>query len=250
MLIKDNQMFIVTLIVILMPIWLFAMDNEKTVPKKKYEVNLNSNLFLPDGVVSTIAKNDGSQPDIVYVRGKGGYKVPETYEDYYCSLADTASIDDERYLMHVKQNFFVQLCVQASKAHGLDMQSFRHLVQKIKVGIIDKNAQIVQLTEKDLNHRLLSYIPYGRINVLVNDKKFRLMFLEKTKPIAQKLPADDSADRFPYLFPENPADGFSFKGCDREYTGEKELVVFDYDFALHPAHHAGVVEAFNKLVSE
>lgn len=188
--------------------------------------------------------------EIIYIRGEYcGYnkwhKVPELYDKFYLSLAGTVQQHDTTQRRYMHNSLFIQLCVQAAKATMLDQKPLQELFYKIRVGIINHHAEIVRMTEKDLEHRLLSYIPCGKIHALVNDKKVQLGFVTESEVIKQPMPTQCQSD----LFPEDPSHGCSWMGHKLVDTGEQELKA-DYDFTSNQAHHAHIVEAFNKLLGK
>lgn len=184
----------------------------------------------------TVPRNDGTFPDDVYLDSK--FKIKETYDNYFYSLAETASEDDTLPHMMVRPAIFAQLCVQASKAHNLDKQPFQELVNKIKAGIIDKDADMVTMTNKDGKHRLLSYIPQGQIHSLVNNKKVEIMFIVKMASIGSEAPPKFQVDK-------------SFCGKRLKPTGEEEIVVGrDYTFQSDINHHIAVLTEFQKLITQ
>jgi hypothetical protein len=212
---------------LLMPALLVAMDD-----------------FLEEGVLF----QGDADSEVVYISGEHvgdrRRKIPEVYDKFYRSFADTAQEHDTTQRRHMHNALFMQLCVQASKARTLDMKPFQELLYKIRSGIINYHTELVHMTEKDLEYRLLSYIPYGTIHALVNDKKVRFWFERKTAAIKQPMPAKYRAD----LFPEDPSQGSSWTGDDIVDTGELELKILDYDFTANQTHHGAVVEMFNKLI--
>jgi hypothetical protein len=189
---------------------------------------------------------DKAERRIGYVLDPEGRRIPEVYNTYFCSLADTMSADDVRYDMMVKKEIFVQLCVQASKATDITMEPFQTLLQKIKTGTIKHHADIVRLTKKDMYHRLLSYIPYGRFYAKINDKITGLGFEIKTEPNDTAIPEDFNFGDFP----EDPSQCHSYAGRERKETGEEELKVHDYTFTSNQAHHSAVIESFNTLIRQ
>lgn len=166
-------------IMLLMPFWLSAMDD-----------------FLEEGILF----QGDADSEVIYVSGEHvgnrRRKVPELYDKFYYSLADTAQKHDTTQRRHMHNALFIQLCVQASKATTLDTKPFQELLYKVRSGIINYHAELVHMTEKDLEHRLLSYIPYGTIHALVNDKKVRFWFERKAEIIKQPMPAKYRSDLF------------------------------------------------------
>lgn len=213
--------------------------------------HFDPHYVLPRGCISFGVKNDGT-PEIVYVHDDYGNTVQETFYRYFCDLRATASDDDHTFNRYVKPAIFKQLCVQAAKVQNVDTKPFHELLTKIKKGTINPNANKVRMTEKDMNHRLLSYIPYGYVFALINDRKVEIMFETYTRFIGdpqedeplEKIDNDPEDSEF--LFPEY-REGRSYAGRNFELTGEKELAIIGYNFESDRVHHAAIVDSFTKL---
>lgn len=99
-----------------------------------------------------------------------------SWETFYHSLEETQSDDDNDKRIRMKKATLRQLLVQASKNTTLDPQPRQEFLEKIKSGIIDIHCKgDIYMTNKDGNHRLLSYIPASKSKrfciCLINDKK-------------------------------------------------------------------------------
>lgn len=191
----------------------------------------------------TTPKNDGSLDDHVYVNDRSGGKIIETYDSYIYALEKTALEDDVLLHISIPRPLFFQLCVQASKAHALDKNPFKELLQKLKSNAIHHNEATIKLTKRDTFHRLLSYIPCGKVHALVNDKKVKINIMvalhEPAEPIQQGTEFGD--------FP-GPDVIKSCRGQDLKPSGEKRLTV-NFDFEKDTEHHAKVVAAFAELIA-
>lgn len=199
---------------------------------------------LPEGCISSGVENKGLS-EVIYVHDQNGRTVTETFFRYYRDLQATAAADDIVVNRYANQAVFAQFCVQASKTQNVDKKAFQELLTKIKAGIINADTDTVRMTAKDMNHRLLSYIPYGHLYALVNDRKVRLTFeqyFQKPGPIATAANFDHS------LFPKFGEGHSSAGGPAFKWTDEEELTV-DYKFESQPEHHAAVTTAFLKLLS-
>ncbi len=196
--------------------------------------------------------------DVWVSDGRGG-RVKEIYDHYLSPLAETEQADDTVKLARVQQPFFIQLCVQASKARDLDQKPFHELLEKIKNGTIDSGACLVMMTKKDQVHRLLSYIPTGKVHCLVNNKKVELLFsgfeTEEDKiynaPLReayQKHKSETAKDE------EGASDIMITRGYrppfTPKYSGSEIASTFSYDFAADKEHHAKVVAEFNALLKK
>ncbi|CAN5205935.1 hypothetical protein BH09DEP1_BH09DEP1_1730 [soil metagenome] len=186
-----------------------------------------------------VCKTD-SNGDIL-VRDQNGGWVKETYTEFFCSSAETASEDDSAHLMRVKKSLFIHLCVQASKAQGCDKYAFQELLHKIKSGAIDKSAPVVTMTIKDGMHRLLSYIPFGSFYCIVNNKKVKVSLesFETEQDTVENLQIPKAP---PFVFGQsyNPSHSLKFKksGCE----------ISAGDFAGDMPHHAKIVAEFEELI--
>lgn len=198
----------------------------------------------------TSPKNDGSADDVVYLDRE--HKIKETYNNYLCSLAETAQEDDQVILARVKQPLFIQLCVQASKAVNLDRQPFNELLKKIKEGTIDSTASLVMMTKKDQIHRLLSYIPTGKAHSLVNNKKVEILLsaFETEEDKMYNAPLREAYQKHK----SEPELGWITRGYrppfTAKYSGSEIADMFSYDFAADKEHHAKVVAEFNELIKK
>jgi hypothetical protein len=192
--------------------------------------------------------------DVLVNDGRGG-RVKEIYDHYLVSLAETVQKDDTVKLARVQQPFFIQLCVQASKARDLDQKPFQELLEKIKNGEIDSSASLVMMTNKDQVHRLLSYIPTGKVHCLVNNKKVEIL-LSGFETEEDKIYNAPLAEAFQKHKSEPSDDGDlvmtrSYKPpFTPKYSGSEITSMFSYDFAADKEHHAKVVAEFNALLKK
>ncbi|HXW85844.1 MAG TPA: hypothetical protein VEK38_00730 [Candidatus Bathyarchaeia archaeon] len=90
----------------------------------------------------------------------------------------TALYDDTQKSVFLDNALFKQLVVQAATAQNINKKPFLELLEKAKE--INIENQTIALTQKDIHHRLLSYIPaihnQTLANALVNEKKTYLSF--------------------------------------------------------------------------
>ena len=188
---------------------------------------------------------EDSNGDVWVSDGHGG-RVKETYNDFYYSLAETRNEDDIKKQFNIPKPLFMQLVVQASKVTPIicfsdpnDTISFYQLLCKIKFGSIELDQVVIAMTHKDAKHRLLSYIPAGKVNQLVNGKKIRMGFIvgsrlvDKGEKVENRTTVPIIEEDFPIdpahlVFPEL-GHGHSWRGKETELTGEDQLSS-NYDF--------------------
>lgn len=204
----------------------------------------------------TRPKNDGSADDDVYLDRE--HTIKETYNNYFCSLPETAQEDDTVKCARVQQPFFIQLCVQASKAVNLDQKPFHELLEKITDGTIDSAANSVMMTKKDQTHRLLSYIPTGKVHSLVNNKKVQILlsaFETEEDTIYNVSMREASHQKHKSEEPSNDEGVLVITRSYRpsftpKYSGSEITTMFPYDFAADKEHHAKIVAEFNALLKQ
>lgn len=192
----------------------------------------------------------------VWVNDGHGGLIKENYSSFFYSLDETRSADDTRKQFSVPQPLFMQLVVQASKIKQQDIIPFHELLCRIRSGKVSIEQDPVAMTHKDAEHRLLSYIPNGKVNQLVNGKKIRMTTIVGTR-LVDKGEKVENRTTVPIIeedFPLDPAglvfpelgQGHSSRGKETELTGEDRLSA-NYDFESDQEHHAKVVKEFNEL---
>ncbi len=180
------------------------------------------------------------------------YLKKEIFKNYYQTFNETMNEDDAIKQMTVSKPLFINLCVQASKDDSLSKNAFNLLLDRIKHGEIDIATDKIHATKKDIYHRLLTYIPYGNMFCLINGKQTRIMFQIKTiADTTSAAAAKIELTQFDNdLFPAYDApDARSFKGVERQPTGEIEVHSVDYDFASDSAHFQQGLNKFNDLLN-
>lgn len=210
-----------------------------------------------DGRPCKIFSEEDSNGDVWVSDGHGG-RIKETYNGFFYSLAETASEDDIKKHFSIPQPLFIQLVVQASKIKQLDTLPFHDLLSKIRNATIQSEQPLIAMTHKDAEHRLLSYIPKGKVNQLVNGKKIRMTIIVGTrlvdmpdKPVSRTVvihEEDFPIDPAGLVFPEL-GQGHSSRGKETELTGEDRLSS-NYDFTADQEHHAKMVKEFNELLKK
>ena len=115
----------------------------------------------------------------VWIKDEHGGMIKETYPNFFYSLDKTANADDIKQHFSIPQALFIQLVVQASKIKQLDTIPFHELLDRVRSGKIEAERETIAVTHKDAEHRLLSYIPTGKVvnKQLVNDKKIRMTII-------------------------------------------------------------------------
>ncbi|CAN5205981.1 hypothetical protein BH09DEP1_BH09DEP1_1740 [soil metagenome] len=195
---------------------------------------------------------EDSNGDVWVNNGHGG-RVKETYNDFFYSLAVTKNKDDTKKHFSIPGPLFVQLCVQASKIKNNNPGPFQQLLTKIREGAIELDQSVIGMTHRDAKHRLLSYIPKGKVNQLVNGKKIRMTIIVGTR-VVERTDAASARTTIKIVeedFPIDPADlvfpeygqGQSSRGRNTELTRQDRLSA-NYDFLSDAAHHQNVVVEF------
>lgn len=205
---------------------------------------------LEKGRPAFVCEQD-SNGDVWINDGHGG-RVKETYNSFFCCLDATRNADDVKKHFSIPLPLFMQLVVQASKTKQPDTIPFHELLCRIRHSSILTGQSVIALTHKDAEHRLLSYIPAGKVNQLVNGKKIRMTIIAGSrlvdKPTRTVIPKveDFPLDPADLLFPEY-GQGYSTRGKDIELTGQ-DLLDSNYDFLSDPVHHEKVVAEFRALI--
>jgi|GEM_PF-2316117 hypothetical protein len=195
----------------------------------------------------------------VWIKDEHGGMIKETYPNFFYSLDKTANADDIKQHFSIPQALFIQLVVQASKIKQLDTIPFHELLDRVRSGKIEAERETIAVTHKDAEHRLLSYIPTGKVvnKQLVNDKKIRMTIILGSRLVDKpdKSIVRTGAPKVEEDFPLDPA-GFpcyeflaaqkARRGKETELTGEDRLSS-NYDFASDQEHHAKIVAEFNGL---
>lgn len=216
-------------------------------------INSIHGMHQPDKGPAILFETD-SNGDVWYY-DHNGQKVKEQYDSFYSSLDATRSEDDIKKQFSIPKPLFVQLMVQASKANRSDKIPFNELLCKIRSATVSTEQPTIILTHKDAQHRLLSYIPAGQVNQLVNGKKIRMTIIVGTRVVEEK-PKEIDQSVYKLTVYDDPIDeclfpaygkGFSSPGKDREFTGE-DLLSSSYDFLKDSEHHTKVVAEFNALI--
>lgn len=220
-----------------------------------FAIELKS-MDLPDRAF--LCEQDGNG-DVWVNDGRGG-RVKETYVSPFYSLSETRNEDDTKKNFTIPEALFIQLVVQAWKVLPTiffsdpdDLDPFHELMVKIGNGDIELKEPVIALTHKDAKHRLLSYIPKGKVNQLVNGKKIRMSIIVGTRlvdmpnkveqrTIIPLVEEDFPIDPAGLVFPEI-GQGKSSRGEDIELTGQDTLSS-NYDFLSDAAHHQTVVAEF------
>lgn len=196
-----------------------------------------------------------SNGDVWINDGHGG-RVKETYNSFFYSLDATRNSDDVKKHFSIPLPLFMQLVVQASKTKQPDTIPFHELLCRIRHSSILTEQSMIALTHKDAQHRLLSYIPAGKVNQLVNGKKIRMSIIVGSR-LVDKPEKPSTGTVVPKVedFPLDPAglffpdygQGYSTRGKEIELTGQ-DLLDSNYDFLSDPAHHEKVVAEFRSLI--
>lgn len=201
----------------------------------------------------------------------------ELFDRYFCDFHETASYDDVGQFSLVRSSLFMQLAVTAAQATGTRLAAFQELLAKIKkddfvkigsnklniynnVFVSNKSKEtdylynnvpvhdnFVGITKKDLCHRLLSCIPTGHINSLINGKKVRLdlrvyetesdkVANQKIKEEHEKLPKQEW----------HWGQGIEPLSASFHYSGQRLLA--DYFFEADAVHHNKILKEFKELI--
>jgi hypothetical protein len=169
---------------------------------------------------------------------------------YSHSLKQSEIAEDTLKNTYVRFGDFALLVWQASKDNEQDAKPFRELVHRIRTGEIDTRNQLVAITKKDCDHRLLSYIPKKDTFALIDDKRIDIMFRQHTiKKLIKERKLEEpleSPELLPFL--EDKRFG-SNKSWDLEFTAERELTIIYID-PITDKERSTIAEGFLKLIQD
>lgn len=211
---------------------------------------------------------------------KGPIVAPEleVFDSFFCTDEQVSSYDDVHKLARVRISLFMHLCVQASKATGSRAQQFQELLEKIKkkdyitfdvgkseiynnLAVTDAQSKVqmhnnvsvseerVGITVKDLCYRLLSCIPKGCTNCMINGKKVRLdMAYYETED--DKIANQKKQEEMDKLPPQKWewGKGMECRIARKEYSGRG--LQTNYFFECDALHHEEIVKEYHLLTTE
>lgn len=198
--------------------------------------------------INVFAMQQQGRPFFLYTKDRVGNVTlangqAESYDRYFSEFEKSEAYDDSKKEIKISQPLFMQLCVQASKAKNNPVP-FQELLAKIRMGIIDVSAESIFITKKDAHYRLLSYIPRGEVNSVVNNKKWQILIAgyetQEDKVHNAPLAAHAANHKFELNKGYRPIGTWKRSG--------EEITVLHYQPTDDKEHHEAVVSEFNTLV--
>lgn len=205
-------------------------------------------LFLLCLISLGVVAMQNGRPFFLYTKDRDGNVTlangqKESYDGFFSKFDKSAAFDDSKKEVKILQPLFVQLCVQASKAKN-NRAPFQELLAKIRAGLIDMHAESIFITKKDAHYRLLSYIPRGEVNSLVNNKKCQILLAgyETEEDKVHNAPLKEHAANHTFVF------GHCFRPLGTWQQTGSEITTMFYKPTDDKAHHDAVVAEFNALI--
>ncbi len=210
----------------------FLVLRVEDIPTDEYEETLMRNK----------TENERTQQKLDEIRPQ------ETFNRFFCDAEKTKSYDDTNKYALLKKPLFIQLCVQASKNMNDRAACFHELVTKIKnkdlLETQEGTVNQIAITNKDLCHRLLSFIPTGYSRSLINGKSVQLLIREYETQEDKIKNAKIANAAMPE--PSEWAKGFTPAFYYYHYSGKQLLS--DHDFQADITHHQQILAEYNKLL--